>query len=71
MVAAKPNSERGMESLVTDPNGGIDVILDYGVPQVLVAHVSNSDIGTVSSVILPFARLMARSKRIQNAMTSS
>jgi hypothetical protein len=49
-LRAKPNSERGMESLVTDPNGGIDVILDYGVPQVLVAHVSDSDVGTVSSV---------------------
>ena len=49
-LRAKPNSERGMESLVTDSNGGIDVILDYGVPQVLVAHVSDSDVGTVSSV---------------------
>ena len=35
---------------MTDSNGGIDVILDYGVPQVLVAHVSDSDVGTVSSV---------------------
>jgi len=49
-LRAKPNSERGMASLMTDPNGGIDVILDYGVPQVLVAHVSDSDIGTLSSI---------------------
>jgi hypothetical protein len=49
-LRAKPNSERSMSELVDDPNGGVDVILDYNVPQVLVAHVSDSDIGTVASV---------------------
>jgi hypothetical protein len=39
-----------MSELVDDPNGGVDVILDYNVPQVLVAHVSDSDTGTVASV---------------------
>jgi hypothetical protein len=49
-LRAKPNSERSMSELVDDPNGGVDIILDYNVPQVLVAHVSDSDIGTVASV---------------------
>jgi polyhydroxyalkanoate synthesis regulator phasin len=49
-LRAKPNSERSMSELVDDPNGGIDIILDYNVPQVLVAHVSDSDTGTVASV---------------------
>jgi hypothetical protein len=39
-----------MSELVEDPNGGVDIILDYNVPQVLVAHVSDSDTGTVASV---------------------
>ena len=49
-VRAKPNSECSMSELVEDPNGGVDIILDYNVPQVLVAHVSDSDAGTVASV---------------------
>jgi hypothetical protein len=49
-LRAKPNSERSMSELVEDPNGGVDIILDYNVPQVLVAHVSDSETGTVSSV---------------------
>jgi hypothetical protein len=49
-LRAKPNSERSMSELVEDPNGGVDIILDYNVPQVLIAHVSDSDIGTVASV---------------------
>ena len=49
-LRAKPNSERSMSELVEDPNGGVDIILDYNVPQVLVAHVSDSDTGTISSV---------------------
>ena len=49
-LRAKPNSERSMSELVEDPNGGVDIILDYNVPQVLVAHVSDSDAGTVASV---------------------
>ncbi len=49
-LRAKPNSERSMSDLVEDPNGGVDIILDYNVPQVLVAHVSDSDTGTVASV---------------------
>ena len=49
-LRAKPNSERSMSELVDDPNGGVDIILDYDVPQVLVAHVSDSDTGTVASV---------------------
>jgi hypothetical protein len=49
-LRAKPNSERSMSELVDDPNRGVDIILDYSVPQVLVAHVSDSDTGTVSSV---------------------
>jgi hypothetical protein len=39
-----------MSDLVQDPNGGVDIILDYNVPQVLVAHVSDSDTGTIASV---------------------
>jgi hypothetical protein len=49
-LRAKPNSERSMSELVEDPNGGVDIILDYNVPQVLVAHVSDSDTGTIASV---------------------
>jgi hypothetical protein len=49
-LRAKPNSERSMSDLVQDPNGGVDIIVDYNVPQVLVAHVSDSDTGTISSV---------------------
>jgi hypothetical protein len=49
-LRAKPNSERSMSELVDDPNGGVDIILDYNVPQVLVAHVSDSDTGTIASV---------------------
>jgi hypothetical protein len=39
-----------MQALMDDPNGGVDVLLDYNVPQILVAHVSESDTGTVASV---------------------
>ncbi len=49
-LRAKPNSERSMQSLMEDPSGGVDVLLDYSVPQVLVAHVSESDTGTIASV---------------------
>jgi hypothetical protein len=49
-LRAKPNSERSMQSLTEDPSGGVDVLLDYSVPQVLVAHVSESDTGTIASV---------------------
>ena len=49
-LRAKPNSERSMQSLMDDPNGGVDILLDYNVPQILVAHVSDSDTGTISSV---------------------
>ena len=46
----KPNRERSMQSLVEDPMGGVDILLDYNVPQVLVAHVSESDTGTMASI---------------------
>jgi hypothetical protein len=39
-----------MQSLTEDPSGGVDVLLDYNVPQVLVAHVSESETGTVASI---------------------
>jgi hypothetical protein len=48
-LRAKPNAERSVSELVDDPNGGVDIMLDYNVPQVLVAHVSDSDTGTVAS----------------------
>ncbi len=50
VLRAKPNSERNMADVVSDPNGGVDIILDYSVPQVLVAHVSESDTGTIASI---------------------
>jgi hypothetical protein len=49
-LRAKPNSDRNMADIVSDPNGGVDIIVDYNVPQVLVAHVSESDTGTISSI---------------------
>jgi len=49
-LRAKPNSERSMQSLMEDPNGSVDILLDYNVPQILVAHVSESDTGTIASV---------------------
>ena len=49
-LRAKPNSERSMQALTEDPNGGVDVLLEYNVPQILVAHVSESDTGTVGSI---------------------
>ena len=49
-LRAKPNSMRSMADVVSDANGGVDIILDYGVPQVLVAHVSESDTGTIASI---------------------
>ena len=49
-LRAKPNSERSVQSLMDDPNGGVDILLDYNVPQILVAHASDSDTGTISSV---------------------
>ena len=39
-----------MQSLMEDPIGGADILLDYNVPQVLVAHVSESDTGTIASM---------------------
>lgn len=39
-----------MQALTEDPNGGVDILLDYNVPQILVAHVSESDTGTVASI---------------------
>jgi len=49
-LRAKPNSERSMQSLMEDPNGGVDILLDYNVPQLIVGHVSESDSGTVASI---------------------
>jgi N12 class adenine-specific DNA methylase len=49
-LRAKPNSERSMQALVEEPQGGVDILLDYNVPQILVAHVSESDSGTVASI---------------------
>ena len=49
-LRAKPNGERSMADVVSDPTGGVDIILDYGVPQVLVAHISESDTGTIASI---------------------
>src|SRR5699024_10353670 len=49
-LRAKPNSERSLQALTEDPNGGVDVLLDYNVPQILVAHVSESDMGTIASI---------------------
>jgi superfamily II DNA/RNA helicase len=49
-LRARPNSERNIAVVVSDPSGGVDIILDYSVPQVLVAHVSESDTGTIASI---------------------
>lgn len=49
-LRVKPNSERSMRSLVEESGSGAEILLDYGVPQVLVAHVSDSDTGTVMSI---------------------
>jgi superfamily II DNA/RNA helicase len=49
-LRTKPNSMRSMADVVSDPNGGVDIILEYGVPQVLIAHVSESDTGTIASI---------------------
>lgn len=49
-LRAKPNSERSIQARMDDPDGGVDVLLDYNVPQLLVAHVSESDTGTVASI---------------------
>lgn len=49
-LRVKPNSERSMRSLVEESGSGAEVLLDYDVPQVLVAHVSDSDTGTVMSI---------------------
>jgi hypothetical protein len=39
-----------MRSLIEESGSGAEILLDYGVPQVLVAHVSDSDTGTVMSI---------------------
>jgi hypothetical protein len=49
-LRVKPNRERSMRSLVEETGSGAEILLDYGVPQVLVAHVSDSDTGTVMSI---------------------
>jgi len=49
-LRVKPNSERSMRSLIEEGGSGAEILLDYGVPQVLVAHVSDSDTGTVMSM---------------------
>jgi len=49
-LRVKPNSERSMRSLIQEGGGGAEILLDYGVPQVLVAHVSDSETGTVMSM---------------------
>jgi hypothetical protein len=49
-LRVKPNSERSMRSLIEESGSGAEILLDYGVPQVLVAHVSDSDTGTVMSM---------------------
>lgn len=49
-LRVRPNRERTMRSLIDEPGIQADVLLDYGVPQVLVAHVSDSDIGSVASI---------------------
>ena len=49
-LRARPTSERSMYELVRVDEGGVDILLDYGVPQVLAAHVSDSETGTVMSI---------------------
>lgn len=49
-LRVKPSRERSMRSLVEETGSGAEILLDYGVPQVLVAHVSDSDTGTVMSI---------------------
>lgn len=49
-LRAKPNSERSMQALMQEPHGGVDILVDYNVPQLLVAHVSESETGTVASI---------------------
>jgi len=49
-LRAKPNNGRSMQALLEEPHGGVDILLDYNVPQLLVAHVSESDTGTVASI---------------------
>jgi hypothetical protein len=49
-LRVKPNNERSMRSLIEESGSGAEILLDYGVPQVLVAHVSDSDTGTVMSM---------------------
>ena len=49
-LRVKPNIERSMRSLIEESGSGAEILLDYGVPQVLVAHVSDSDTGTVMSM---------------------
>lgn len=49
-LRVRPNRDRTMRSLIDQPGVEADILLDYGVPQVLVAHVSESDLGTVASI---------------------
>lgn len=49
-LRVKPDHERSMRSLIEESGSGAEILLDYGVPQVLVARVSDSDTGTVMSI---------------------
>jgi len=49
-LRTRPTSERSMYELVRVDEGGVDILLDYGVPQVLAAHVTDSETGTVMSI---------------------
>jgi len=46
----KPNHERSLRSLIEESSLSGEILLNYGAPQVLVAHVSESDTGTVMSI---------------------
>jgi hypothetical protein len=49
-LRVKPDHERSMRSLIEESGSGAEILLDYGVPQRLVARVSESDTGTVMSI---------------------
>lgn len=49
-LRVKPDHARSMRSLIEESGSGAEILLDYGVPQVLVARVSESDTGTVMSI---------------------
>jgi hypothetical protein len=50
VLRVRPNNERSLRSLIEESGSGAEILLDYGVPQVLVAHVSDSDTGTIMSI---------------------